>query len=91
MSPQRVLITGVARFWGLELAERLERDSRIEHIVGIDIQEPADELERTDFVRADLRHSLVGKLVRTLGIDTVVHTNVIVDPRRTRRRSGPRT
>lgn len=91
MSPQRVLITGVARFWGLELAERLERDPRIEHIVGVDVREPADELERTDFVRADLRHSLIGKLVRTLGIDTVVHTNVIVDPRRTSARVAHET
>jgi UDP-glucose 4-epimerase len=91
MSRQRVLITGVARFWGAELAQRLERDPSIEHIVGVDVREPPDELERTDFVRADLRHSLIGKLVRALGIDTVVHTNLIVDPRRTSARVAHET
>jgi UDP-glucose 4-epimerase len=83
LARQRVLITGVARFWGSELAQRLETNPDIEQIVGIDVREPTSDLQRTDFVRADIRHSLVGKLVRALGIDTVVHTNLIVDPRRT--------
>jgi UDP-glucose 4-epimerase len=83
MHRRRVLITGVSRFWGGELAQRLEADPSVEQIVGIDIREPSRELARTDFVRADLRHSLIGKLLRALGIDTVVHTNLIVDPRRT--------
>jgi len=78
-----VLITGVSRFWGCELAQRLEADPEVEQIVGVDVREPSRDLSRTDFVRADLRHSLIGKLVRALGIDTVVHTNLIVDPRRT--------
>ena len=83
MARRRVLITGIARFWGSELAQRLETNPDIAQIVGIDVREPAVELQRTDFVRADIRHSLVGKLVRALGIDSVVHTNLIVDPRRT--------
>lgn len=91
MSRQRVLITGISRFWGSELAQRLERDPLVEQIVGVDVNEPGDELERTDFVRADIRHSLIGKLVRALGIDTVVHTNLIVDPRRTSARVAHET
>ncbi|HET9051245.1 MAG TPA: NAD-dependent epimerase/dehydratase family protein [Candidatus Dormibacteraeota bacterium] len=91
MTGQRVLITGVARFWGSELAQRLERNPDVEQIVGLDVREPAADLERTDFVRADLRHSLVGKLIRALGIDTVVHTNLIVDPRRTNPRIAHET
>lgn len=83
MARQRVLITGISRFWGCELAMRLEADSGVEQIVGVDVREPSRDLARTDFVRADIRHSLIGKLVRSLGIDTVVHTNLIVDPRRT--------
>lgn len=62
---------------------RLEADSEVEQIVGVDVREPSRDLACTDFVRADIRHSLIGKLVRVLGIDTVVHTNLIVDPRRT--------
>jgi UDP-glucose 4-epimerase len=77
---RRVLVTGVSRFWGAELARRLEADPRVEQIVAVDTEGPARELARTDFVRADIRHSLVGKLVRGLGIDTVVHAGLIVDP-----------
>lgn len=91
MHRQRVLITGVSRFWGAELAERLELDPRVEQIVGLDVRQPTRELSRTDFVRADLRHSLIGKLIRALGIDTVVHTNLIVDPRRTSARVAHET
>ena len=91
MRRQRVLITGISRFWGYELAHRLEADPLVEQIVGIDVREPAQDLTRTDFIRADLRHSLVGKLVRALGIDTVVHTNLIVDPRRTSARVAHET
>jgi len=91
MHRKRVLITGVSRFWGGELAQRLEVDPVVEQIVGVDVREPTRELARTDFVRADIRHSLIGKLVRSLGIDTVVHTNLIVDPRRTSARVAHET
>ena len=91
MARQRVLITGVSRFWGSELAQRLERNPEVEQIVGVDVREPTEGLARTDFVRADIRHSLIGKLVRALGIDTVVHANLIVDPRRTSARVAHET
>lgn len=81
MKPRRVLITGVSRFWGAELAARLEADPEIEQIVAIDSEGPARELARTDVIRADLRHRLIGKLIRGLEIDTVVHAGLIVDPR----------
>lgn len=77
---RRILITGVSRFWGAELARRLEADPGVEQIVAVDTEGPARQLARTDFVRADIRHSLVGKLVRGIGIDTVVHAGLIVDP-----------
>jgi UDP-glucose 4-epimerase len=83
----RILITGVSRFWGAELARRLEADPTVEQIVAVDTEGPARQLARTDFVRADIRHSLVGKLVRGLGIDTVVHSGLIVDPQQ----AGTRT
>ena len=79
---RRVLITGVSRFWGCQLAKRLERHPSVERIVAIDTQTPPIELRRTDFVRADIRHSLIGKLLKALDIDTVVHAGLIVDPRR---------
>src|SRR5207244_8953418 len=79
---RRVLITGVSRFWGCQLAKRLEADPAIERIVAIDTAAPPIELTRTDFVRADIRHSLIGKLLHAIEIDTVVHAGLIVDPRR---------
>ena len=79
---RRVLITGVSRFWGCHLARRLEASPDIERIVAIDTEAPPLDLQRTDFVRADIRHSTLGKLLDTLGIDTVVHAGLIVDPRR---------
>jgi UDP-glucose 4-epimerase len=84
---RRILITGVSRFWGAELARRLEADPGVEQIVAVDTEGPARQLARTDFVRADIRHSLVGKLIRGLGIDTVVHSGLIVDPQQ----AGTRT
>ncbi len=77
---RRILITGVSRFWGAELARRLKADPTIEQVVAVDTEGPARQLARTDYVRADIRHSLVGKLIRGLGIDTVVHSGFIVDP-----------
>jgi len=77
-----VLITGVSQFWGGHLASRLESHPEIEEIVAVDTRGPTVELHRTDVVRADIRHSLIGKLLRSLEIDTVVHTALIVDPQR---------
>ena len=84
---RRILITGVSRFWGAELARRLEVDGTVEQIVAVDTEGPARQLARTDFVRADIRHSLVGKLIRGLRIDTVVHSGLIVDPQQAGSRS----
>lgn len=84
---RRILITGVSRFWGGHLAQRLESHPDVEEIVAIDTMGPTVELHRTDVVRADIRHSLIGKLVRSMDIDTVVHTALIVDPQRSGGRS----
>lgn len=82
-----MLITGVSRFWGSHLARRLEAVPSIERIIAVDSEAPPVELQRTDFVRADIRHSLIGKLLHTLEIDTVVHAGLIIDPRRARPRT----
>ena len=52
---RRVAITGISTRWGAELARRLERDPRIELVAGIDSAPPPVELERTDFIEADIR------------------------------------
>jgi UDP-glucose 4-epimerase len=76
---RRILVTGVARWWGALLVQRLVEDPGVGEVIGIDTLEPHYDLGRADFLKLDIRHSLIGKLVRAVGIDTVVHTNTIVD------------
>src|SRR5260370_14590646 len=76
---RRVLVTGVARWWGALVVQRLVEDSDVAEVIGIDIREPRYDLGRADYLKLDIRHSLIGKLVRSVGIDTVVHTLTRVD------------
>ena len=81
MSPgRRVVITGVASHWGAELARRLERDPSIEYLAGIDTVPPPVELERTDFIEADIRSPLLSRLLPGTEADTVVHCGILWYP-----------
>src|SRR5450756_2779225 len=71
---RRILVTGVARWWGALLVQKLVEDPDVAEVIGIDIREPRYDLGRADYLKLDVRHSLIGKLVRAVGIDTVVHT-----------------
>jgi len=75
--PRRVLITGVSNPLGAEVARRLA--PQVPHLFGCDVDDPLSALEEMDFVHADTRLSVIGKLVRQLRIDTVVHLAVMVD------------
>jgi nucleoside-diphosphate-sugar epimerase len=55
MARGRIVITGISGHWAAELARRLERDPQIEVVAGIDTRPPAGELERTEFIEADIR------------------------------------
>ena len=77
---RRVLITGVAgQLQGL-VARSLEARDDVDHLVGVDVREPAHGLSRTRFVRADLRNPLVGHVLDEDGIDTVVHLSMTAAP-----------
>ena len=76
---RRVLVTGVARWWGALVVQRLVEDPDVAEVIGIDIREPRYDLGRADYLKLDIRDSLIGKLVRSVGIDTVVHTLTSVD------------
>src|SRR5438105_11722434 len=76
---RRILVTGVARWWGALTVQRLQDDPRVAEVIGIDTEEPRYDLGRADFLQLDVRHSLIGKLVRAVGIDTVVHTGTTID------------
>jgi UDP-glucose 4-epimerase len=75
--PRRVLITGVSNPLGAVVARRLA--PQVPHLFGCDVADPTSALEEMDFVHADTRHAVIGKLVRQLHIDTVVHMAVAVD------------
>ncbi len=80
MAPRRVVITGISDHWGTELARALERDPSIEYLAGIDIQPPAVQLERTEFIEADLRSPLLARLLPGTGADTIVHCGILWYP-----------
>jgi UDP-glucose 4-epimerase len=76
---RRILITGLASFWGGRLAQIFETDPTVEVIVGMDVAAPSVELERTEFVRTDDSYSILARLVRATRVDTVVHAGLVVD------------
>src|SRR5579884_2648972 len=65
--PKVVLITGVSRFLGTNLAAALAADPAVDRVIGIDATPPrrADlpRLGRTEFVRADIRNPLIAKVI----------------------------
>ncbi len=83
MSGRRVLVTGLATFWGGRVAQALEQDPDVEVIVGLDTDEPTVELERTEYVRADQSYSILNRLVKATQVDTILHTFLVVDSTRT--------
>src|SRR5258708_4572797 len=75
--PNRVLVTGVSNPLGAEVARRLA--PHVPHLYGRDLRDPISALEEMDFVHADTRHVAIGKLIRQLTVDTVVHLALMVD------------
>ncbi|HEY2159802.1 MAG TPA: NAD-dependent epimerase/dehydratase family protein [Solirubrobacteraceae bacterium] len=80
MDSRRILITGLSSNWGGRLAQALEREPEVEAIIGVDSSDPRHELDRTEFVRVDMQHALIRRIVKAAAIDTVVDTRLVVDP-----------
>jgi UDP-glucose 4-epimerase len=76
---KRILITGLATFWGGRLAQSLERDPAVECVIGVSPEDPTCELERTEFVRVGTHHALLRRIVDAAEIDTVIDTRLVVD------------
>ncbi|HEX2032387.1 MAG TPA: NAD-dependent epimerase/dehydratase family protein [Actinomycetota bacterium] len=85
---QRVLITGIAGHLAGRLAQRLESDPDVDYVVGLDLHEPTLDLERTEYVRADIRNPLVLKVLQTTEVDTLVHLSILSTPGNVGGRSG---
>jgi UDP-glucose 4-epimerase len=84
---KRVLITGLATFWGGRVAQALEADPSVEVIVGLDRFEPTVQLERTEYVRSDESYSILNRIVKAAKIDTIIHTFLVVDSTQMRSRT----
>ncbi|WP_026240237.1 NAD-dependent epimerase/dehydratase family protein [Parafrankia discariae] len=80
MRPRRVLVTGVSRPLGAEVAAALAADPEIVDVVGVDTIAPTADLGRTQFVRVDIRNPLIAKVISTADIDTVLHLSVLATP-----------
>jgi UDP-glucose 4-epimerase len=76
---RRVLVTGLASFWGGLVAQKLEADPDVEVIVGLDTRPPEIELERTEFVRVDQNYSILSRIVAATKVDTIIHTFLVMN------------
>src|SRR5919205_1353686 len=85
---RRVMITGISRHLAGKLAQRLEADPDVEYVVGVDLEEPEVDLERTEYVRADIRNPLIAKVIQAAEVDTLVHLAIIATPTRVGGRSA---
>ncbi|MGH4014161.1 MAG: NAD-dependent epimerase/dehydratase family protein [Pseudonocardiaceae bacterium] len=85
MSPSTVLVTGVSRFLGGQLAASLAADPSIDRVLGVDTVPPRRDLlrrmGRAEFIRADIRNPLIAKVISTAKVDTVVHAAMSASPR----------
>lgn len=79
---RRVLITGLGTFWGGRVAKALEVDPDVEMIVGVGVEEPTIELERTEYVKADSSYSILARIVKATQVDTILHTFLALDSNR---------
>ena len=80
MAGRRILITGIASHLGSALARRLEADPEVEYVAGLDTRPPRANLEKTDFIEADIRSPTLLKLLPQTKVDTVVHNQIIRQP-----------
>jgi UDP-glucose 4-epimerase len=63
------------------MARLLTDDPEVERVIGVDVVTPTGDIGGADFVRADIRNPIIGKVISTAGVDTVVHMGVIATPR----------
>lgn len=76
-----VLVTGVSRFLGGQLATQLAADPDITRVIGVDAVPPRHLPESVEYVRADIRNPVIGKIMGQARVDTVVHMGVISTPK----------
>lgn len=71
-----VLVTGVARQLAGRFVRRVQREPEVERVVAVDAVPPEHDLGDAEFVRADIRQPMIGKVLARTRADTVVHLDV---------------
>ncbi|KAA0022350.1 NAD-dependent epimerase/dehydratase family protein [Antrihabitans cavernicola] len=83
-TPKVVLVTGASRYLGGYLVTRLARNEAIDRVIAVDVESPSKDMlrrmGRAEFVRADIRNPLIGKVVNGNDVDTVVHASTVQRP-----------
>ena len=80
------VVTGVSRYLGGKVADLLVQQPGVDRVIGIDVVPPPAPLA-AEFVRADIRNPVLGRILDEAGVDTVVHMGVIATPRQAGGRS----
>jgi len=80
------VVTGVSRYFGGKVADLLVGQPGVDRVIGVDVIPPPTPLE-SEFIRADIRSPVLGRIMDDAGVDTVVHMGVIATPRQAGGRS----
>jgi UDP-glucose 4-epimerase len=72
MGTTKVLVTGVAGYWGYRVAQKLAADPQY-HVLGLDTVQPRNAIPGLDFVQADIRNPLLVELFRAEQVEVVCH------------------
>lgn len=80
------VVTGVSRYFGGKVADLLVGQPGVDRVIGVDVVPPPAPLE-AEFIRADIRNPVLGRIMDEAGVDTVVHMGVIATPRQAGGRS----
>ena len=75
-----VMVTGVSRYLGGRFTQLLQADPDISRVIGVDVVPPKADLGDAEFVRADIRNPVIGKVIAQAEVDTVVHMAVLATP-----------
>jgi UDP-glucose 4-epimerase len=71
-----VLVTGAARKLGGRVVRRVQREPDVERVIAVDTVPPEHALGNALFVRADIRHPMIARVLAEHAVDTVVHMDV---------------
>jgi UDP-glucose 4-epimerase len=76
-TPKVVMVTGVARQLGAQVAARLALDPRVERVIGVDANAPGRDvvamLDGVELRRVDLRSPEIARLLNGAGVEGVAH------------------